>query len=112
MDHVRRCAECAPPNGTPSNALRLKTLLSRSMDVSSADLLARWQQGDEAAAAALYARYAGRLHALARRRLTPQLARRLDPDDVVQSACRSFFTGARAGRYVVRNDEELWRLLA
>jgi RNA polymerase sigma-70 factor, ECF subfamily len=82
------------------------------MDASSADLLARWRQGDEAAAAALYARYAKRLRALARRRLSPQLARLVDADDIVQSAWGSFFADARAGRYVLRDDADPWRLLA
>jgi DNA-directed RNA polymerase specialized sigma24 family protein len=31
---------------------------------------------------------------------------------VVQSAYRSFFTGARAGRYSLRRSGDLWRLLA
>ena len=49
---------------------------------------------------------------LARSRLSSRLARHVDPEDVVQSAYRSFFTGARAGRYALRRSGDLWRLLA
>ncbi len=57
-------------------------------------------------------RYADRLITLARSRLSKKLARRLDPEDIVQSACRSFFENAQAGHYDVRDSDDLWRLLA
>jgi RNA polymerase sigma factor (sigma-70 family) len=75
------------------------------------DLVARWQQGDQEAAAALFHRYAERLVALARSRLSTRLAPRFDPEDVVQSAYRSFFAGARAGRYELTHGADLWKLL-
>jgi RNA polymerase sigma-70 factor (ECF subfamily) len=81
------------------------------MDNPSADLVARWREGDEQAAQVLFQRYAERLLALARSRLSAKLARHLDPEDVVQSACRSFFIGARNGRYVLQRSGDLWRLL-
>lgn len=76
----------------------------------SADLLARWQGGDAGAAAELFDRYTEQLVALARDRLSRQLAGRLDPEDVVQSAYRSFF--AHADEYVLQRSGDLWRLLA
>ena len=82
------------------------------MEAPSADLMARWRGGDQDAAQELFARYAERLRALARSRLSARLARHVDPEDVVQSAYRSFFTGARAGRYSLRRSGDLWRLLA
>jgi RNA polymerase sigma factor (sigma-70 family) len=81
------------------------------MDDLSADLLARWRGGDQQAAGALFRRYADRLIALARARLSSRLTRHFDPEDVVQSAYRSFFGGARAGRYALRRSGDLWRLL-
>lgn len=77
----------------------------------SGDLLARWRAGDQRAAAELFRRYADRLIALARSRLSGKLAARVDPEDVVQSAYRSFFTEARAGRYDLHQDGGLWQLL-
>ncbi len=71
----------------------------------------RWRQGDQAAADEIFVRYTKRLLGLARRRLSPRMARDLDAEDVVQSAYRSFFVGARAGRYVLQRSGDLWRLL-
>jgi RNA polymerase sigma-70 factor (ECF subfamily) len=77
----------------------------------SAELLARWQAGDQQAATKLWRRYAVRLIALVRSRLSSKLAGKVDPEDVVQSAYRSFFTAARDDRYVLRHSGDLWRLL-
>ena len=49
----------------------------------------------------LFNRYAGRLTALARLRLSHAVAARVDAEDVVQSAYRSFFVLARNGKIVV-----------
>jgi RNA polymerase sigma-70 factor (ECF subfamily) len=80
-------------------------------DGSSMQLLVRWREGDQQAARDLFWLYAERLIALVRSRLSAQLAQRLDPEDLVQSAYRSFFCGARAGDYDVRRSGDLWRLL-
>lgn len=74
-------------------------------------LLARWQAGDARAAQELFQRYADRLIALVRTHLSAKLGRRLDAEDVLQSAFRSFFVGARAGRYELERGGDLWRLL-
>ncbi len=76
------------------------------------DLLARWREGDEQAAAQLVDRFTERLLALARCHLSQKLARRVDAEDVVQSAYRSFFTGARTNRYQLQRSGDLWQLLA
>jgi hypothetical protein len=47
-----------------------------------------------------------------RKRLSPKLRRRVDPDDIVHSAFRSFFLDARTGAYELERSSELWRLLA
>ena len=83
-----------------------------SMQEDSRELLIRYQQGDGSAADAIFDRYAGRLVALARSRLSPKLARRVDADDVVQSTYRSFFVRAREGQFVAEHEGDLWRLLA
>lgn len=78
----------------------------------SLELVRRVRAGDEAAADALFHRYLSRLIDLARSRLSRKMARRLDAEDVVQSAYRSFFLNIRHGRYQLTYSGDLWRLLA
>jgi RNA polymerase sigma factor (sigma-70 family) len=79
---------------------------------SSLVLLERFLGGDDRAAEELFSRYFERLTSLARSRLSPRLASRTDPEDVVMSVYRSFFIEARAGRFALRRGGDLWRLLA
>ncbi|MCA9214245.1 MAG: sigma-70 family RNA polymerase sigma factor [Planctomycetales bacterium] len=76
------------------------------------ELLAQIRTGDNTAAAELLDRYATRLIALARRRLSSILASRLDPEDIVQSAYRTFFRRAQDGQFHFSEGDDLWRLLA
>jgi RNA polymerase sigma-70 factor (ECF subfamily) len=85
--------------------------MSDPTDDRSGNLMARWCQGDQQAAAELFRRYANRLIELARSRMPSQLNSRIDPEDVVQSVYRSFFTGSREGRYELQRGGDLWRLL-
>jgi len=78
---------------------------------TSAEVLARFRGGDDRAADELFCRYVGRLTLLARSRLSPKMASRTDPEDVVMSAYRSFFVGARQGRFLLTRSGDLWRLL-
>jgi RNA polymerase sigma factor (sigma-70 family) len=79
--------------------------------VDAADLIRRWREGDQPAAGELFRRYADRLIALARGRLSAKLARSVDPEDIVQSAYRSFFADTREGRYSLERGGDLWQLL-
>ena len=79
---------------------------------TSQDLLARYQNGDPQAAGEMFDRYVARLLALVRVRLSPKLGRRVDAEDVVQSAYRSFFVHAQGGEFVLQRAGDLWRLLA
>ena len=82
-----------------------------AVDDQSANLLDRWRGGDQQAAEALFQRYVQRLIAVARSRLSTKLSRRIDAEDVIQSAYRSFFLGVRDGRYLFERGGDLWRLL-
>lgn len=90
-----------------TNVMRTATL----MDEPSEQLLARYQAGDETAAEEMFRRYVSRLTVFARTRLAPRIAQRVDPDDVVHSAYRSFFVRARNGQFSLRRSGDLWRLL-
>jgi RNA polymerase sigma-70 factor (ECF subfamily) len=81
------------------------------LERSDGSLLRRYQEGEEAAATALYLRYAARLRALAREYCAPSFGGRFDADDVVQSVFRTFFQGARRRAYTVPPSGELWGLL-
>src|SRR5438552_8878789 len=78
---------------------------------SDRSLLARLRGGQQDAATELYLRYAQRLRALVRSRCSSQLARRVEPDDIVQSVFRRFFRRVLQGDYDVPPGEELWGLL-
>ncbi|MFP6762704.1 MAG: protein kinase [Planctomycetaceae bacterium] len=80
-------------------------------DASNSELLAAWRQGDENAAQVLVRRYMTRLTALARVRLSRRIARRLDSEDIVMSAWRSFFSAAGRNQVEVPSDDDLWPLL-
>jgi RNA polymerase sigma-70 factor (ECF subfamily) len=73
--------------------------------------VAGWCGGDQQAAADLFDRYAQRLIGLVRSRLPARLTQRIDAEDVVQSAYRSFFVSARDGEIEYRHGSDLWRLL-
>jgi RNA polymerase sigma factor (sigma-70 family) len=78
---------------------------------SSAQLVERYRQGDPQAADELFARYVERLTEMVRWQLAPMLRRRIDPEDAVHSAYRSFFVRARNGRFVLERSGDLWKLL-
>ena len=67
--------------------------------------------GDEQAVAEFWQQYGERLNRLAERHLSPRLQRRVESDDVIQSACRTFFRRAQEGQFDLPDAEALWRLL-
>ncbi|MCY2962472.1 MAG: sigma-70 family RNA polymerase sigma factor [Planctomycetota bacterium] len=78
---------------------------------SDVTLLRRLRDGEGDAATELYLRYARRLHGLARRQTSSELARRVEPDEIVQSVFRTFFRRVHTGDYTVPAGQELWGLL-
>ena len=72
----------------------------------------RLQSGDEAAEREVFNRYFHRLIGLAHSRLSEKLGQKVDPDDVVQSALRSFYVRSREGEYSIERAGDLWKLLA
>jgi RNA polymerase sigma-70 factor (ECF subfamily) len=94
----------APLAVTPAS----DTPLPRPTDKS---LVRAFQRGDQAAAAALFARYSDRVRALASNRCGGPMATRFDSDDVVQSVFRTFFHGIQQSTYQVPADGQMWGLL-
>jgi RNA polymerase sigma-70 factor, ECF subfamily len=79
---------------------------------SFAELGSRLRTGDQGAASEVFRRFAGRLIAPTRTELDARLRRKMDPEDVVQSVYRSFFTRYSAGQFDLATWESLWGLLA
>jgi RNA polymerase sigma factor (sigma-70 family) len=80
-------------------------------DQASVELLEKLRQGDKQAAEQIYCRFVERLIAFAGSRLSPIMASRFDPEDVVQSVFRSLSVRAREGKFVVSRNGDLWKLL-
>ena len=80
-------------------------------DSTTRELLAAWRSGNEFAASVLVRRYMARLTSLASSRLSRKLARRVDAQDVVLSAWRSFFVATGRNQVDVPADDNLWPLL-
>lgn len=79
---------------------------------------AQWQEfiqglasGSSSAQEQFWQRYGKRLDVVTRRHFPPGLNRRLAPEDIVQSTCRSFFTRIKDGRLEVSDRDSLWGLL-
>jgi RNA polymerase sigma-70 factor (ECF subfamily) len=79
---------------------------------SFTSLLERLRSDENSAARDVLRRYSRQLIALTRRQFEPRLARRIDPEEVVQSAFKSFFVRHREGKLRVGDWNNLWGLLA
>jgi RNA polymerase sigma-70 factor (ECF subfamily) len=75
------------------------------------EFLARLRAGDDAAASELFERFAYQLINLARRQFGAALRHKVDPEDVVQSAYKSFFARYGEGKLEAVNWNSLWGLL-
>jgi RNA polymerase sigma-70 factor (ECF subfamily) len=78
---------------------------------SFAGLMQRLRDGEDEAARQVFVRFARRLVGLARQHLDGRLAAKVDPEDVVQSAYKSFFVRHREGDLEVGSWDGLWGLL-
>lgn len=79
-----------------------------SPDLELAD---QYRAGSDSAAKALVDRYCGQLMRLAKRRIGQRLAGRFDPEDVLQSAFRTFFVHLKDGDFSFEHADDLFKLL-
>ncbi len=75
------------------------------------DLLIRCRRGDSEAVSVLVRQYSSRLMAVAGNLLSAQVRRRVDHEDIVQSALFTFFRRVEQGEFDIRDPEDIWRLL-
>jgi RNA polymerase sigma-70 factor (ECF subfamily) len=81
------------------------------MSDSFAEFLARLHNRDDTAAQELFGRFTHQLIALTRRHLDAGLRHKVDPEDVVQSAYKSFFFRYGEGNLKLVSWNSLWGLL-
>lgn len=82
-----------------------------SQSNSFQELMTRLRASEEQAAAQIFNRFAQRLIVLARSHLDTLTRGKVDPEDVLQSVFRCFFTRQAAGHWELHNWESLWGLL-
>ncbi len=80
-------------------------------DKSWSSWIARLAEGDDQAIREFWDAYGDRLQKLAARHLASGLQHRVGPEDVVQSACRTFLRRAQQQQFSLNDTESLWRLL-
>jgi RNA polymerase sigma factor (sigma-70 family) len=75
------------------------------------ELIAAFKAGSETAARELFDRYCEKLMRLARRRIGQKMNTRVDPEDVIQSAFRTFFVHVRNDEFTFEGEDDLFKLL-
>lgn len=74
-------------------------------------LVQGFRAGDQQIFQEFWNEYSPQLHKIAEKHLADKLRRRIGPEDVVQSACRTFFRRIQGGMLELSDSESLWRLL-
>ena len=67
--------------------------------------------GDPETVEQFWKQYGAPMRRVAERQIADRLRTRVDADDIVQSACRTFFRRIGEGEFDVEDTESLWRLL-
>lgn len=80
-------------------------------DLQWREMIAGLRDGNADAAHAFWNRFSPVLHNIADRHLSERLRRRLGPEDVVQSVCRTFFRRAQGGQLELGEADSLCSLL-
>jgi RNA polymerase sigma factor (sigma-70 family) len=75
------------------------------------DLIKQYKAGSQSAAGELFDRYCEKLMRLAQRRIGQRMASRVDPEDVIQSAFRTFFVRVRNDEFTFDGENDLFKLL-
>jgi RNA polymerase sigma-70 factor (ECF subfamily) len=80
-------------------------------DTSFVDLMGRLRQGESKAAGEIFQLFGNRLIGLARNRMDALIRQKVDPEDVMQSALKSFFLRYADGQFQLENWDSLWAIL-
>ena len=74
-------------------------------------LIAGLREGDQRVCSDFWEQFGPALESVARNQLSERLQRRVGPDDVVQSACRTFSRRVSSGQFDLPDADSLWRLM-
>lgn len=95
--------------------LRTGASVVNEVNASKHDVTIAWlddlAEGKPTAVEEFWEKYGDSLQRVAERQIAGWLRQRVDPEDVVQSACRTFFRRAGDGKFSIENKDELWKLL-
>ena len=69
------------------------------------------REGEQQACSEFWNKFGPILENVAQRQLSDRLQRRVGADDVVQSACRTFFRRVSSGQFDLPDADALWRLM-
>lgn len=69
------------------------------------------RDGDQQACTDFWNQYGPKLQGVAQNQISERLQRRVGSDDVVQSACRTFFRRVSSGQFDLPDADSLWRLM-
>lgn len=75
------------------------------------DMILGLRKGDAKACHEFWHQYGERLQLIAQQQLSKRLQRRVGSDDIVQSACRTFFRRMGQGQFDLPDADALWRLM-
>lgn len=75
------------------------------------DWFSRLADGDPEIVEQFWEQYGAPMRRVAERQIADRLRTRVDADDIVQSACRTFFRRIGEGQFDISDSESLWRLL-
>jgi len=75
------------------------------------DLVKQYLGGDDEAARTIFDKYCERLLQMARKRIGQRLNSRLDAEDVLQSAFRTFFVHVKNEEFTFNTEDDLFKLL-
>ena len=75
------------------------------------DLVVGLRTGDPLVLARFFEHYGPALERLAARRIDPGFRRRVGPESIAQSVCRTFLRRAQGGEFEIADQDSLWGLL-
>jgi RNA polymerase sigma factor (sigma-70 family) len=81
------------------------------MPTDDRDLIAEYKAGSESAARELFDKYCERLMRLAKKRIGQRMTSRVDPEDIIQSAFRTFFVRVRNEQFSFHEEDDMFKLL-